>query len=240
MKKKKVDLQTPDRENDALLLADEIARGISERIQSGKYKAGQRLPVRALCQEFGASETPVKQALNQLLSTGLVDSIPKCGMRVHTYNFQDIKENLEARMMIELYCAESAIQAVRKDEVFVSLIEKALRETTELDRRCIDDFSRENYNRITEPDRRMHFLLVESCRNEQIIKMYTDLNAHKSMFIGFEGHSPESLEQTIREHQLMIDALLHCDEPALKNAIRNHITSTIVIQREAWKKRQAE
>ena len=118
------------------------------------------------------------------------------------------------------------------------MVEEAFRETTELDRICMEAFSRENYNRITEPDRRMHFLLVETCRNEQIIKMYTDLNAHKSMFIGFEGHSPESLEQTIREHRLMMDSLLHCDEAGLKAAIRNHITSTIVIQREAWKKRR--
>lgn len=226
-----------DIKGEPVLLADEIAQGIAERIQSGQYLAGQRLPVRALCQEFGVSETPVKQALNQLLSTGLVDSIPKCGMRVHTYEFQDIKENLEARMMIELYCAESAVQLVQRDEGFVERVERAFNETTELDRACIKNFTRENYNRITEPDRRMHFEIVQSCGNSQIIRMYTDLNAHKSMFIGFEGHSPESLERTIREHQRIIDSLLQCDATGLRKAIRAHIATTTKVQRDAWKKR---
>ena len=66
----------------AELLADEIAQKIRAKIQNQQYKAGQRLTVRLLCEEFGTSETPVKQALNQLVTTGLVVSIPKCGMRV--------------------------------------------------------------------------------------------------------------------------------------------------------------
>ncbi len=54
------------------LLADEIAQKIRQKIQKQKYAQGDRLTVRWLCEEFGASETPVKQALNQLVSTGLV------------------------------------------------------------------------------------------------------------------------------------------------------------------------
>ena len=57
------------------LLADEIAQKIRDKIQNQEYKAGQRLPVRLLCEEFGTSETPVKQALNQLVTTGLVVSV---------------------------------------------------------------------------------------------------------------------------------------------------------------------
>ena len=54
------------------LLADEIAQKIRQKIQKQEYAQGERLTVRWLCEEFGASETPVKQALNQLVSTGLV------------------------------------------------------------------------------------------------------------------------------------------------------------------------
>ena len=48
------------------LLADEIAQKIRQKIQKQEYAQGDRLTVRWLCEEFGASETPVKQALNQL------------------------------------------------------------------------------------------------------------------------------------------------------------------------------
>ena len=224
-------------EREGMLLADEVAQGITERIQSGYYKAGQRLPVRALCEEFGTSETPVKQALNQLVTTGLVDSIPKCGMRVHAYELKDIRENLEARLMIELYCAHFAVELAKRDEDFVSRVEEAFLETTRLDELCIEEFTRENYNRISEPDHRMHRSLVESCRNEQIIRMYADLNTHKNMFIGFEGHSPDSLRQTIGEHRQIMEALLRGNEAALRKATEEHITTTLLVQREAWKRR---
>ena len=109
------------------LLADEIAQKIRVKIQNQKYKAGQRLPVRLLCEEFGTSETLVKQALNQLVTTGLVVSVPKCGMRVRTFNFQDMKDNWEARLMVEQFCAASAVEMARRNERFVTRIQEILR-----------------------------------------------------------------------------------------------------------------
>ena len=82
------------------LLADEVAQKIRAKIQNQQYQPGDRLTVRLLCEEFGTSETPVKQALNQLVATGLVVSIPKCGMKVRTFNFQERKDNWEARVMV--------------------------------------------------------------------------------------------------------------------------------------------
>lgn len=52
------------------LLADEIAQKIRQKIQKQEYAQGERLTVRWLCEEFGASETPVKQALNPACVNG--------------------------------------------------------------------------------------------------------------------------------------------------------------------------
>lgn len=126
----------------AELLTDEIAQKIKAKIQNRQYKAGQRLTVRLLCEEFGTSETPVKQALNQLVTTGLVVSIPKCGMRVREFNFQDI-----------------------------------LRISNEEYKRCIQDYTKENFNLVHEHDRVLHSELVKCCQNAQIMDMYNSLNA---------------------------------------------------------------
>lgn len=225
---------------EATLLAGEIAKGLTWRIQMGQYKAGQRLPVRALCEEFHASETPVKQALNQLMALGLVDAIPKCGMVVHQYAFQDIKENLEVRLMIEQYCARFAVDLASRDEQYITQVEQALEVITKLDLACIESFTQENYNLLTAPDYQFHHLLVESCRNSQIISLYERINSHESMFAGFEGHSQESLKATIQEHQKIVDRLLYADVDGMRAAIREHIVRTIAIQRAAWKKRDPD
>lgn len=156
----------------AQLLADEIARKIQNKIQTQQYAPGERLTVRRLCEEFGTSETPVKQALNQLVTTGLVVSIPKCGMRVREFSFDEMKENWEARLMIELYCAASAVETARRDDGFVARVQTLLEEANAAYRNCIGSFTKENFNLLQVPDRNLHTQLVTCCQNRQIIEMY--------------------------------------------------------------------
>lgn len=215
----------------AQLLADEIARKIQNKIQTQQYAPGERLTVRRLCEEFGTSETPVKQALNQLVTTGLVVSIPKCGMRVREFSFDEMKENWEARLMIELYCAASAVETARRDDGFVARVQTLLEEANAAYRNCIGSFTKENFNLLQVPDRNLHTQLVTCCQNRQIIEMYNRLNAHACMFVGYEFHSRESLEGVIQQHTQMVDQLLLCDLEGLRKAIRTHIYSTIRIYR---------
>lgn len=217
------------------LLADEIAQKIREKIQYQQYKAGERLTVRLLCEEFGTSETPVKQALNQLVTTGLVVSVPKCGMRVRTFNFQDMKNNWEARMMIEQFCALPAVEAARHDENFVTRIREILRISNTEYEKCIKNYTKENFNPLHEHDRLLHTELVKCCCNEQILTMYHSLNAHAGMFVGFTRHTPETLKEVQKQHTDIVNQLLLCDFNGVKKAIESHIYSTIQIYRSAEK-----
>ena len=215
----------------AELLANEVARKIQDKIQTQQYAPGERLTVRRLCEEYGTSETPVKQALNQLVTTGLVVSIPKCGMRVRQFSFAEMKENWEARLMIELYCAAAAVEAARQDDAFVARVQALLETANQAYEHCIENFSKENFNLLQVPDRNLHTELVTCCRNHQIIEMYNRLNAHACMFVGYEFHSRESLAEVINQHTQMVDQLLLCDLEGLRKAIRTHIYSTIRIYR---------
>lgn len=217
----------------AELLADEIAQKIRCKIQNQEYQPGERLTVRCLCEEFGASETPVKQALNQLVTTGLVVSIPKCGMRVRTFTFQDMKNNWEARMMIEQFCAASVVEMVRHNEQFVKRMQELLERSNSEYEKCIQNYTKENFNSLSECDRLLHTELVKCCRNDQIMNMYQGLNAHAGMFVGFSCHSPESLKEVQRQHTNIVRQLLVCDVEGLKKALEQHIYSTIQIYRQA-------
>ncbi len=217
--------------NGAELLADEIAQKIKNKIQYQEYQPGERLTVRRLCEEYGTSETPVKQALNQLVTTGLVVSVPKCGMRVRTFNFQDMKNIWEARMMIEQFCAHSAVERARRDEDYISWIQDILRVSNAEHEKCIQDYNKENFTRLQQHDRLLHLELVKCCGNDQILDIYNGLNAHSGMFIGFRFHTPDTLRGVCRQHTEIVDQLLLCDEEGLKRAIGQHIYSTIQIYR---------
>ena len=216
----------------AELLADEIAQKIKYKIQNQQYEAGSRLTVRRLCEEFGASETPVKQALNQLVTTGLVVSIPKCGMRVRTFDFHDMKNNWEARMMIEQFCASSAVEVARHDEEFVERIRKLLRVSNAEYEKCIQNYTKENFNELHHHDWLLHAEIVKCCKNEQILEMYNGLNTHSGMFTGYNCHNPKTLQDVQKQHTDIVNQLLMCNADGLKNMIQQHIYSTIQIYRE--------
>ena len=66
-------------------LVDVVADKIRQNIYTGKYEAGKKLIVRELSEEFGVSHTPVKDALNRLISEGYVEALPRRSMVVRTY-----------------------------------------------------------------------------------------------------------------------------------------------------------
>lgn len=215
------------------LLADEIAQKIRHRIQSQEYAQGERLTVRLLCKEFGASETPVKQALNQLVTTGLVVSIPKCGMRVRTFTFQDMKNNWEARLMIEQYCAAAAVDRGRRDEAFIEHMRTLLNRTNAAYDQCIGDYTKDNFNQLSEYDRQLHTELIRCCENDQIVNMYEGLNAYAGMFVGYTRHNKETLRGVQQEHTNIIHQLELCDVEGLRRALEQHVYSTIQIYRQS-------
>ncbi len=220
----------------AELLADEIAQKIRRKIQNQQYKAGERLTVRRLCEEYGTSETPVKQALNQLVTTGLVVSVPKCGMRVRTFDFQDMKDVWEARIMIEQFCAGPAVEMARRDEAFVKRIQEILRISNEEYEHCSRNYTQENFAPLHYHDNQLHSEIVKCCQNSQIMSMYNGLNAHAGMFVGFRCHTPETLRGVQRQHTEIVEKLILCDVEGLKKALEQHIYTTIQIYRQALEK----
>lgn len=209
------------------LLANEVAEKIKKKIKYQELKQGDRLTVSKLCKEFGTSETPVKQALNQLVTTGLVVAIPKCGMKVRTFTVQDMKDILEARMMIESFCVKDVISNIRQSLEFAEILSDKLNKVNTTCEKCITDLTRDSFYASNDADSEFHDTIVQSCHNEQIRAMYENMNTHAGMFSGFEVHTPDSMKIVIEEHTEMVNALLQCNEERAIKAIEHHIYSTI-------------
>ncbi len=209
------------------LLANEVAEKIRNKIKYQELRPGDRLTVNKLCKEFGTSETPVKQALNQLVTTGLVVAIPKCGMRVRTFSIQDMKDILEARMMIESFCVKDVISMVRYDVSFAEKLSDNLHKVNIACEKCIDNLTRESFYASNDADSELHETIVHCCHNNQIIAMYENMNTHAGMFSGFEVHTPDSMKQVITEHTEIVNSLLQCNEERAIKAVEHHLYSTI-------------
>ena len=80
-------------------LRDQVTSRIMAAIFLGRFHSGQRLVVQDLAKAYQASPTPVREALVQLASHGLVDLLPNRGAVVQPFGAQEIREISQIRSL---------------------------------------------------------------------------------------------------------------------------------------------
>ncbi|MFV0245756.1 MAG: GntR family transcriptional regulator [Qingshengfaniella sp.] len=79
-------------------------------ILSGAFEANVRLPEVALAERLGISRTPLRQAIDRLISEGLLERIPTGGCRVASFTVDEIRDSIEMRGVIEGTAARLAAE----------------------------------------------------------------------------------------------------------------------------------
>src|SRR6266516_155197 len=90
------------------LLSDELRTALTDEIASGLLAPGVDLDEQNLADRFGASRTPVREALRQLAVTGLVEIRPRRGVIVTQATPERIMEMFEMSAEIEAMCVRIA------------------------------------------------------------------------------------------------------------------------------------
>jgi len=86
-----------------------IRNALLERIVSGHYRAGDRLVELQIAREFGSSQAPVREALRDLETAGLVTIRPRRGSFVNDYHARTQHEIYHVRGALEEAAARLAV-----------------------------------------------------------------------------------------------------------------------------------
>ncbi len=82
-------------------LATYARQSIERAILSGDYLPGERLIEERLCDELGISRPPLREALKELAHTGIVEHVPRKGVRVMSITQHDVFEIATLRRELE-------------------------------------------------------------------------------------------------------------------------------------------
>ena len=93
---------------DGLLLSDRIRVALADEIASGRLGAGASLDEQDIADRFGASRTPVREALRQLSAAGLVELRPRRGVVVTRLTPARIMDMFETTAEVEAMCMRLA------------------------------------------------------------------------------------------------------------------------------------
>jgi DNA-binding GntR family transcriptional regulator len=135
---------------------------IRRRILDNAYPPGFQALEQALATELGISRTPVREALIRLQNEGLVEVVPRHGMRVLPVSPSDMKEIYEILSALESTAAELAAQRKPSDAELAPL-EEASRDMARALR--TDDL-----DAWAEADERFHRLLIELSGNRLLVQ----------------------------------------------------------------------
>lgn len=89
---------------------DKALLGLRSLIMNGAFEANARLPEVSLSDRLGISRTPLRQAMDRLVSEGLLERIDTGGCRVARFTLDDITDAIEFRGVIEGTAARLAAE----------------------------------------------------------------------------------------------------------------------------------
>lgn len=86
-------------------LTEKLASAIADSILDGTLKPGERLDELTLARQHGVSRTPVREALRQLTTSGLIDMRPRKGAVVSKATPEQVENLFVAMAEMEATCA---------------------------------------------------------------------------------------------------------------------------------------
>lgn len=110
-------------------LSDQIYGQLRDELMSGRLKPHQRLRIRDLAQSLGTSETPVREAVFQLVRDGALELKARHYIRVRGLTLGEYMENRDIRLLLEPLAGERAMPLIGAEgiaelaEIHRSLIE---------------------------------------------------------------------------------------------------------------------
>ena len=113
MRKKAPGVQLPVKET----LRSNIRDYIQKQIAEGVYKAGDRIVETRLARELQVSQAPVREAMLELATMGLLEERPYSGTYVRNLSVKEIEDIFDTRAFIEEYAAKRAAKRITDEQL---------------------------------------------------------------------------------------------------------------------------
>jgi len=143
-------------------LVDAVYAEIRRRILDNVYPPGFQALEQALATELGVSRTPLREALIRLQKEGLVEVVPRHGVRVLPVSPTDMKEIYEILSALESLAAELAARR-RPSDAELAPLERASRDMA----RALEA---DDLDAWAEADERFHRKLVDLSGNRLLVQ----------------------------------------------------------------------
>jgi len=196
---------------------DQVIKYIYKEILKGNLKPKDQIKESHLSEVLSISRAPIREALKELNSLGIVEYKPRVGNFVVDITEQDILDTYTTRGLLEGYAAANSVDKLSKKNIdklyeYCSMMENFAKENKEISLIDLGD--------------KFHELLFIKCENQLLVKYIRNLSI-KSHILFKEYwsrlYTPSEINQ---RHRLIVDTLVMGDKQKIEKVIREHYQET--------------
>jgi DNA-binding GntR family transcriptional regulator len=199
---------------DTGLLSDRIRNALTDAISSGELAPGTTLDEQQLADRYGASRTPVREALRQLATSGMVEVRPRRGVIVRHVTADEVMDMFETMAELEAVCVRLATYRI------TPLERSRLLRIHEASQAAVEQDDVDAYDAL---NREFHEAIYRAAHNDfladQAIAVRTRLNAFRRMQL----RQARRLASSRAEHDAVMQAIAEGNGEEAGRRMRAHM-----------------
>ena len=199
-------------------LAKLVRDDMLAQILKGVLVPGQRINEPDVASRLRVSRVPVREALRELESSGLVVSRKHSGVFVRQLDAAEIRDLYQMRELLDGFAGRCAAQlpAQRREQLLLQLST-----ATEAMQQAMHQHELQRYYAA---NLRFHWAIVESVGNQQLSDTYRDI-VQKLHLSRLKNLSQDiGMQASIAEHGEIVDALRRADVKACETLMARHVS----------------
>jgi DNA-binding GntR family transcriptional regulator len=198
-------------------LTDEIVARLTADIVAKRIAPGTALDEMTLGREFGASRTPVREALRQLAAGGLIELRPHRAPLVAAVDPAGLHEMFDVMAELEALCAGRAALAMSAEERRgLEMLHAAM--AVSVRSADVAAYRRDNLA--------FHERIYDGARNGYLKRLALTTRERLAAYRGVQLQAPSRLAESYAEHGGIVTAILRGDRTGAAEAMRKHLTIT--------------
>ena len=194
--------------------SDQLREAIEEKIAIGEYAPGKRLDEAVLLAEFGVSRTPLREALIQLASLGLIELRPRRGAVVAEVSPKQLIEMFEVMGELEAMCSRLAARRITEAE------QKELLAAHQACKAAAESDGPDAYYYANE---RFHFAIYDAAHNSFLAAQARQLHRKLRVYRRLQLRVRNRVASSFVEHEGVVAAILAGNGDVAAERIRQHV-----------------
>jgi DNA-binding GntR family transcriptional regulator len=194
--------------------AEKLREAIEENIATGAFPPGMHLEETELAQRFGVSRTPLREALIQLSSMGIVALRPRRGAVVAEVTPQRLLEMFEVMAELEAMCGRLAARRMSADDLAV---------LTRAHKACEAASIAEDPDAYYHENEKFHYAIYAASHSGFLIEQTTAMHRRLRPYRRLQLRVRNRMSTSFREHNGIVAALVAGDAETASEQLRSHI-----------------